>query len=189
MLTSKGQTKRDEILKVAREILSESGYDSVSLRDIASRLDIKLGNLQYYFSTRENLFVALIEREGERDIEIIRSHLAARDDPREAFNLIAQELLRRWRGESAMVYLLMHVLRTHRPAFEDLYKKTYRRHYEAFSELIEQMRPELSESEILRKAQIVTSMLDGALLQMVSPSQKDSFNADIVREARELIQR
>ena len=187
MLTSKGQTRRDEILKVAREALSESGYDGVSLRDIANRLDIKLGNLQYYFATREDLFVALIKREGEQDVETIRSHLAAHDDPRDAFDRIALDLLRRWRGESAVVYLLMQVLRAHRPAFEELCNSIYQQHYEALSSLILQMRPDLGEADAMRKAHLVTALLDGALLQMVSPTDKDSFSKHVVNEARLLI--
>lgn len=189
MLTSKGQTRRDGILKVARQVLSETGYDSVSLRDVASRLDIKLGNLQYYFSTREDLFVALIEREGEQDVETIRAHLAAHDDPGRAFELIALELLHRWRGESAVVYLLMQVLRAHSPAFQDLCKRIYDQHYDAFSGLIVRMRPEIGAQEALRKAQIITSLLDGALLQMVSASDRESFNTDVVQEALALIRK
>lgn len=189
MLTSKGQTRREEILRVAREVLSESGYDGVSLRDVASRLDIKLGNLQYYFATREDLFVALIKREGEQDVETFRSHLAAHDDPREAFDRIASDLLRRWRGESAVVYLLLQVLRVHRPAFEELYKTIYQQHYEALCALIAQMRPDLSARDTIRKAQLVTSLLDGALLQLVPPSDKKSFNQDVVNEAQALIAR
>ena len=52
-LTRKGTSTRDRILNETLSLLQEQWYDGVSLREVAKRSGIKLGNLQYYFATRE----------------------------------------------------------------------------------------------------------------------------------------
>ena len=47
-LTRKGHSTRDRILNETLTLLQEQWYDGVSLREVAKRCEIKLGNLQYY---------------------------------------------------------------------------------------------------------------------------------------------
>ena len=49
-----GQTKED-ILITARELFNEYGYKNISMRDIAKKLNISVGNLTYYFKKKEDL--------------------------------------------------------------------------------------------------------------------------------------
>lgn len=55
----KKDTKQD-ILKAARRLFNESGYNSVSLRDIAKAVGISKGNLTYHFSKKEEIMENLI---------------------------------------------------------------------------------------------------------------------------------
>ena len=52
--------KRNEILQVALKHFSEKSFHSVSLRKIASELDLSVGNLYNYFHNKDALFQAVL---------------------------------------------------------------------------------------------------------------------------------
>ena len=54
-------TSKEEILKVCREIVSESGLSAVNMRAVAQRCHIALGSLYYYFSGKDELVLETIE--------------------------------------------------------------------------------------------------------------------------------
>lgn len=54
-------TSKEEILKVCREIVSESGLPAVNMREVAQRCHIALGSLYYYFSGKDELVLETIE--------------------------------------------------------------------------------------------------------------------------------
>jgi len=59
----KGQQRRQDILDTARAILVEEGWEAFSMREVATRLGIRHGHLQYYFPTKQDLLVALYDAE------------------------------------------------------------------------------------------------------------------------------
>jgi AcrR family transcriptional regulator len=52
--------KRNELVRAARELLHERGYHRTSLADVAELARIPLGNVHYYFKTKERLAEAVI---------------------------------------------------------------------------------------------------------------------------------
>lgn len=60
MSRGKKQTTREDILNATRKLFTESGYNNVSLRDIASELGISVGNLAYYYKSKLELIEAAI---------------------------------------------------------------------------------------------------------------------------------
>lgn len=63
---SKGIARRQEILDRAIEVFRERGADGTSLRRIAESLGISHGALLHYFSSREELLVAVYEHAENR---------------------------------------------------------------------------------------------------------------------------
>jgi AcrR family transcriptional regulator len=59
----KGQRRRQDILDTARTILVDEGWEAFSMREVATRLGIRHGHLQYYFPTKQDLLVALYDAE------------------------------------------------------------------------------------------------------------------------------
>ena len=57
--TSAGQSRRDELLDRAGELMAAKGYDGTSMRDIARAVGMLPGSLYYHFSSKETLFLAL----------------------------------------------------------------------------------------------------------------------------------
>ena len=51
----KGQERSEAILDAAERLLVDEGHAALSLRGVAQRAGIRLGNLQYYFATREEI--------------------------------------------------------------------------------------------------------------------------------------
>jgi AcrR family transcriptional regulator len=58
--------KRDAILQGAARVFMDSGFDATSVNDICRAADVSKSTLYVYFSNKEDLFEALMERERER---------------------------------------------------------------------------------------------------------------------------
>src|SRR6201996_7327004 len=54
--------KKDHILDVAERIFSELGYDGASTRAISGEAGVNMAMLNYYFGSKEGLFVAVFDR-------------------------------------------------------------------------------------------------------------------------------
>jgi AcrR family transcriptional regulator len=53
---------RDRVLQVAQMLFSERGYRGTSLRDIAKRIGIKAPSLLHHFPSKQQLYVAVLDR-------------------------------------------------------------------------------------------------------------------------------
>jgi AcrR family transcriptional regulator len=74
---AKGRERRTAILDAATAVLVEDGYGQLSLRKIAARAGIRLGNLQYYYATKADVVRALLERWLVRARDAIDARMAA----------------------------------------------------------------------------------------------------------------
>jgi AcrR family transcriptional regulator len=57
--------KRAELVTAAAELLHEQGFHRTTLADVAGRAGVPLGNVYYYFKTKDALAVAVIEAHEE----------------------------------------------------------------------------------------------------------------------------
>ena len=51
---------RDDIIRAARELFCERGYDGVSVRDIATHADVNVAAVSYHFGGKEALFKEVV---------------------------------------------------------------------------------------------------------------------------------
>lgn len=56
------EDRKREILDTAMELFAEEGYEGVSLRDIARRMDITPGLVYHYFDSKQKLFDEAMDR-------------------------------------------------------------------------------------------------------------------------------
>jgi len=56
------ETTRAAIVAAAEELLRERGYDGMTMREVAQRAGVSLGNAYYYFSSKEDLVHGFYER-------------------------------------------------------------------------------------------------------------------------------
>ena len=58
---ARGRDGHEQILRAALSLLVEEGYRAMSMRRVAAACGMKLGNLTYYFPTREDLVRELLD--------------------------------------------------------------------------------------------------------------------------------
>jgi AcrR family transcriptional regulator len=66
-----GEDKRERILNESLDLFAVHGYAGTSLGDIAQAADISKAGLLHYFSTKEELFAAVLERRDERTVHAV----------------------------------------------------------------------------------------------------------------------
>jgi len=57
----KGLARLLDILDAAREVFTEQGYSNLTMRKVAGKAGISIGNLNYYYRTKEDLLRDLLE--------------------------------------------------------------------------------------------------------------------------------
>ncbi len=87
------QKNQELIIEVACHLFAEQGYAATKMADIAKQADIPKPNVYYYFSTKDNLYRAVLNTviqpllEASRPIELL-------DDPAEALTEYIKTKLR-----------------------------------------------------------------------------------------------
>src|SRR5256714_13280943 len=75
------ESTRDQIIHAAADSLLENGYSGTSVRSIASKAGVAIGNLQYYFPTKSELLVEAWRYLTARSVEELRNALNRLTDP------------------------------------------------------------------------------------------------------------
>lgn len=162
---NKGAATRDRILVEARRTLINDGYDAFVLRTVAERLDMKLGNLQYYFRTRDDLLLEVIRREALSDLESMRVIVEQEQPPLDALRQLVHALVGKWRADSGVVFTTLAFLSLHREPFRAVYRDVYSAFYDELERAIECAEPGHERIEYQQRARLLTALIDGAAMQ------------------------
>ncbi|MDQ3819843.1 MAG: TetR family transcriptional regulator [Acidobacteriota bacterium] len=73
--TQKGEQTRALILNTALEMFRERGYENTTMRAIAERAGVAIGNAYYYFGSKEHLIQAFYDRTHEEHLAVCRPAL------------------------------------------------------------------------------------------------------------------
>jgi AcrR family transcriptional regulator len=71
---ARGIAKREEILQTALDLFAHKGYDRVSVREIARECGLSQAGLLHHFSTKEELFLEVLQRRDNRDGDPVEHH-------------------------------------------------------------------------------------------------------------------
>jgi TetR/AcrR family fatty acid metabolism transcriptional regulator len=63
---TKEDGRREEIVRAALRLILKTGYNSVTLADIAEQVGVSKGLISYYFPKKDDVFVAVLEQIVER---------------------------------------------------------------------------------------------------------------------------
>lgn len=55
------EDKRTRLVRAGQELLHQQGFQRTTLADVAARADVPLGNVYYYFRTKDSLCEAIVE--------------------------------------------------------------------------------------------------------------------------------
>src|SRR6266852_7801985 len=65
------------ILQVAEEVLMEKGYYETSIDEIAARVGIAKGTVYLHFPSKEDLVIAILERNAQAVVELVEAMMSA----------------------------------------------------------------------------------------------------------------
>ena len=56
--------KKDHIMTAAIELFAEKGFEGTSIRELATKADVNVAMVNYYFGTKDKLFEAILEQKA-----------------------------------------------------------------------------------------------------------------------------
>ncbi len=71
------QEREELILQALEEVLLEKGYQDISMDEIAARVGIAKGTLYLHFAGKEDLVIALFERDMQAFLMIVEENIAS----------------------------------------------------------------------------------------------------------------
>ncbi|MBZ4420844.1 TetR/AcrR family transcriptional regulator [Myxococcus sp. RHSTA-1-4] len=161
----KGQERSEAILEAAERLLVDEGHAALSLRGVAQRAGIRLGNLQYYFATREELVRALLARVLERATARLEERVGAAGDSAGALDKALEFLLEDQKHPAS--YRLLYdlwALAAREPAIAAELRVFYAHYTDAAAALLARAAPGLSRAEARVRAELLVSLLEGLSL-------------------------
>lgn len=85
--------RKEQILAAACDVVSEIGFKSLRVADVAKRAGTSTGTVHYYFATKRDLMHAAFEYNFARSLERRQSILDVRGDPRERLHDFVESYL------------------------------------------------------------------------------------------------
>ena len=176
--------RREQILAAACDVVSEIGFKSLRVVDVAKRAGTSTGTVPYYFDTKTALMRAAFEWNFTRSIERRRHLLEDVDDPRERLRVFVDSYLpndsqtvHAWR-----VWAELWVEAMHDSELQDLNEHVYGEWRRIIAGVIRdgqvagQFRPE----DPVIVANALIGMIDGLALQVLAGSH--SMTAERMRQ-------
>jgi AcrR family transcriptional regulator len=176
-----------ELVAVARELLVEGGLDAFAMRAVAARAGMKLGNLQYYFASRDDLLEAVIRAEFERDLAAVDEASAAPADDASLAQLTRQ-LVTNWASSSGVAFVTLTTLAYHSDRFRTLNREIYESFYQQLGSTIRRLNEHALGPEVARRARLMTAVLDGVALQLhAGAGGGATADSQLIDQAAELL--
>jgi len=91
--TSKGEQTRALIMETALDMLREQGYEQTTMRALAERAGVSLGNAYHYFASKEQLIQAFYARTHEEHLRACAALLAEERDLKKRLLAVMQAKL------------------------------------------------------------------------------------------------
>jgi len=166
-----GGGRREAILDLTTQVLIEEGAHGLVLRDVADRLGITHGNLQYYFPTRSDLLVATFERAVTTYTAALVDAIASAETPAaklaaivaSGLDIVAMPESALWRMAMSMADFnaeMSEMLRTQNAAYRAV-----------VTDALATIAPSVDESRRQSVARMIQALLDGLALQIVVDGQ------------------
>jgi AcrR family transcriptional regulator len=154
-----------ELVEVARDLLVEGGLDVFAMRAVAVRAGMKLGNLQYYFASRDDLLEAVIRAEFAQDLVAFQEASAAVAGPA-SLPRLAHRLVANWSSSNGIAFVTLSTLAYHSDRFRSLNREIYESFYGELRSMIRRLAADVPGPEVALRARLMTSVLDGVALQI-----------------------
>ena len=159
----RGKAQVRKILDESRSLLINEGHAGLTLRKVARNLDISLGNLTYYFASKDQLIQALIaDLLDEYHNAFLAEQARFPDDPHGRFLAYLEYLIADCKKpETRSVFFQIWGLATHSDIVHQLRDEIYTLARSDAMELIAGLNPEATVAELNALAAMFVSMIEG----------------------------
>ena len=77
---------RSQILNVAQDLIQRNGVNAMSYADVSKAIGIRKASIHYYFPTKEDLVVDLLDRYNQQFFDLVEEILASAESPKIKLN-------------------------------------------------------------------------------------------------------
>lgn len=159
----KGHARIESILDAATEVLISAGYKKLTLRQIAVQAGITVGNLTYYYRTKEALLKDLLDKilfdyldEMGRIVE------ASGESPADRFVAIIEYLIEDLHTQrTTRLFPELWALANHNAHAAELMESMYAQERKALCELIQAVNPSLKKQKTASLALFISCSIEG----------------------------
>jgi AcrR family transcriptional regulator len=123
------ENTQQKILNVSTEMFVERGYQSVSMREIAEACGLSKPGLYYYFTNKQDLFLAILDSQLEVLSQLIASIQAQAETAREKIRTFIVSVLTESTHQSALIRLGTHEMTN---LDDGIRKEFYQRYQDKF---------------------------------------------------------
>ena len=91
-LSERKQGKRERLVAGARQVIYQQGVETTTIADIAQAADVPVGNVYYYYKTKDELVAAAIDGHA-RDVHAVLRSLERHRTPQARLKALVRELM------------------------------------------------------------------------------------------------
>jgi TetR/AcrR family transcriptional regulator len=169
--SEKGERRREQIVTTARRCFMKNGYEGLSMRQVASQCDINLKNLQYYFPTKEDLFVAIIQNYYADTLKAMKSNSGSTRGSSGKLVELEKIILDHWDVSSSAIWTQLYSMAHHSNRMRELKIQLYDDWCTELAGLLKEYYPEATGRKLSKVARILTALIDGVVFARTEGSK------------------
>lgn len=160
---ARGHEGLELILKAALSVLIDHGYKCLTLRRIASECGMKLGNISYYFKSKDELVRTLLDSIMAAYEDAFKDTIdeAGGNAEKEMENLMRFIMEDITSKKTTRIFPELWALSSHDPFIRDRLYGLYARQYVYFENIIRRINPSLGPEDEKLLAAFVTACMEG----------------------------
>lgn len=158
---SKGEKRIKLILEAAEQLLIDSGYHNFSMRKVATKAGVSVGNLQYYYPSKDKLLEALLDK-------VIQNYLDAFEKfrgqyaPKEQFIKIIKTVIKDIKTKHTTVFFPeLWSMANHEKHISKIMDSMYGKYRALVADVIREINPNLNECQAQRLSIFISASIEG----------------------------
>lgn len=183
--TDKGNERVVAILEAAKTVLVEDGFAALSLREVAKRADMAVGNVGYYFPSKDSLLAALAEHIFDRWDARFRRHLPPDLTGGQATFIYSIRFMieENKRPRTKSLLLEMWAMANRSRAISGMMDTFYRRMRAWIEDMLADIDPAMNAHTRRLRAALITAQIEGLMLLIGPHSTSEAELIGIEEEA------
>ncbi|PRX89407.1 TetR/AcrR family transcriptional regulator [Paraburkholderia sp. BL25I1N1] len=178
-----------QIIHAAQQTFQEDGYARFTTRRVASRVGITLGNLQYYYRTKEELLRVTLQAYLNQTLDTYRE-IANRKDASAArrCSVLVERIIQDINETDLPKFMFqIWAFSQHDSFAAALVDDTYAECRCIFSKLLAEIHPALTSEECLVRASILVSQITGMMIFAYHGGDSDKDYAEFIRVTKRAV--